>query len=320
MASLKKNFTVLIIITTTSCFLWTNFYLSSIQESNTVLDYEESKVTMLLGIMSYEKDFERQKYIRETYAKDPRICPLSDFFSGSNSDCRLPYVFVLGSSHGNKPTDHRDDSTPLVLDPPIDATTNDMVYLNIKENMNEGKSFTWFKYAATVNEVIKTGNKQNRLIDYVAKLDTDSRLSVTKLLSFIDNDLPPAPFNTNFYGGMPTGNVKLNTLYMQGQFYFLSMNLAHYIGHEITADDRLKRTTQYHTDGYFHVEDMAIGVLVHSHPRPIKITSIWKDIKFWKHHLKTEKSWTNEFTEEQLYGPHYMIPYRNMCEAYERFI
>ena len=47
-----------------------------------------------------------------------------------------------------------------------DLNEPDMTLLNIRENMNEGKSQTWMKYAATIAEEYD--------LDYVAKCDADS--------------------------------------------------------------------------------------------------------------------------------------------------
>ncbi len=51
--------------------------------------------------------------------------------------------------------------------------------------MNEGKSQTWFKYAAQILEAYD--------IDYVAKSDKDTLLYLDKMMDSMDEKLTPDP-------------------------------------------------------------------------------------------------------------------------------
>jgi hypothetical protein len=108
--------------------------------------------------------------------------------------------------------------------------------------MNQGKSQTWFKYAAHILETYD--------IDYVAKSDTDTVLFLDKLLDFMDDNLPPAPYNRNILAGSVVDKYwwwekQLMTseklwderyfikkfghiihLYVEGQIYIMSRDLA----------------------------------------------------------------------------------------------
>jgi hypothetical protein len=59
--------------------------------------------------------------------------------------------------------------------------------------MNQGKSQTWLKYAA---QILKAYD-----IDYVAKSDSDTLLFLDKMMDFMDENLPPAPYNRNILAG-----------------------------------------------------------------------------------------------------------------------
>jgi hypothetical protein len=62
-----------------------------------------------------------------------------------------------------------------------------------RENMNEGKSQTWFYYASTIADALG--------IDYVGKIDLDTLLYLDKLFGFKEMHLPPAPYNNHILVG-----------------------------------------------------------------------------------------------------------------------
>ena len=161
------------------------------------------KTTFLLGIFSAsgEKYTKRRSYIRNTYlADDPRICKLSEYKrqvveSPNEVKCQVPYTFVVGAGGKNRPTDH-DDYQSLTLETDqygnVDSE-GDCTYLNIKENMEDGKSTTYFKFGASL--------VRDYSIDYFGKIDDDSVLAPKLLFQLLEDDLPPAPYNSRIYGG-----------------------------------------------------------------------------------------------------------------------
>ena len=62
-----------------------------------------------------------------------------------------------------------------------------------RENMNEGKSQTFFYFASLIMEEFG--------LDYAMKLDADSILHLHDFLLFAHTHLPPAPYNTNIFVG-----------------------------------------------------------------------------------------------------------------------
>jgi hypothetical protein len=140
----------------------------------------------LWGIMTTlegSKEKSRRDIIRRTYLGyyknyphlADRICSLSE--AKAKESCQLIYTFVVGAN-SNGPTnlvDHKNSSHALTLDESevvtqfpafsnsSDASHNiekDMTFLNIKENMEEGKTPTWFLFANTLVEDYE--------IDYIA--------------------------------------------------------------------------------------------------------------------------------------------------------
>ena len=243
--------------------------------------------TLLLGIFSCEgdKSAARRKIIRDTYLAtgDPRICKLNDFIKqvlkakGKPVRCQLPYTFVIGAGGENRPTDHGDKEAVHLKKNKYGKKdkSGDTTYLNIKENMEDGKSATWLKYGASLSKQLP--------IDYVAKIDDDSVLSSELLLDLMSDELPPAPFNRNIYGGKSWSSYIKSVLYAEGQFYFMSADLANWVGLQLSAAARLRKSHGRHT------EDADMGVFVHSHPRPVKFMSLSK-YKIWFHPKKKDES------------------------------
>jgi hypothetical protein len=93
------------------------------------------------------KWFERLTCIFYNGSDEPnRICSLSDIQNhrATFEDCQIAYAFFLGGNPDG-PTEllKPNSSFPItIVNPPADE--DDVVYLNIKENMEDGKSQTWF--------------------------------------------------------------------------------------------------------------------------------------------------------------------------------
>ena len=209
-------------------------------------------------------------------------------------ECRVPYAFVVGAGGAGAPTDHGDDTVPLtvITSGPEKA---DMVFLNIRENMNFGKSYTWFKYAASLAADNRKTNK-HRPIDYVAKADTDTLVAPSVLRYYMKRELPPAPYNLGTYAGWANGNVLLNSLYMLGQFYFVSIDLANYMGFVLDSEGRRRIARDYFAGRpnvvkMFMHEDVSVGALLNSNPMPLRNINIRRMLLWWKHPLKDEADW-----------------------------
>jgi hypothetical protein len=241
--------------------------------------------TFLLGIFSIADDFKKRNTIRKTMlgqelpseSRDS-LCTLNEFLNSTTntSHCQIIYTFVIGG--GKHERAHLDLHDPLTID--INETETDLTVLNVQENMNEGKTPSWFLFASTI-----MGSR----IDYVSKLDSDTFISIPQLLSIIDNDLPSRNRNPNpkIYGGVlmdfvacgGRGKRRYRCLpirgkfYMAGQFYFIS--------HDIVQLTDLWTDPTIHPD-----EDINFGYRMWN--IPASFTSIiYNTDMFWKHELKS---------------------------------
>ena len=239
--------------------------------------------TFLIGIFSTTgaKYSHRRQYIRDTILRrdDERMCELGEFIRQTKENrgrrvCQVPYTFVIGAGGEDRPTDHN-DSAPLTLDTdPNGDSESDCTYLNIRENMEDGKSPTWLKFGASIAKQYG--------IDYIAKTDDDSVLSKQEMILWLDEDLPPFPYNRRIYGGAPRLSRVKNHIYAAGEFYFMSADLAEYVGDILTPEVRLSMMIPWR-----HTEDLDMGTFVHSHPHPIKFMNL-NERMFWYHPVKEE--------------------------------
>lgn len=183
--------------------------------------------------------------------------------------------------------------------------------------MNEGKSQTWFKYAAELMETYE--------IDYVAKSDTDTLLFLDQLLLFVDENLPPAPYNRNILAGSVAdkwwwGNLleapenepaegyfiekygKDLHLYVEGQCYIMSKDLAQTVVQEAAAlggggGAQPQQPQQTYLEGH---EDHDISAMAFHSDKPIKLVIIALEQRFWQHRVKLKlgsnfhRIWDNE--------------------------
>ena len=125
----------------------------------------------------------------------------------------------------------------------------DVTYLNIQENMNDGKSATWFKYASHVLP-------ESLQIDFIGKVDSDCILHPPKLLRELEERISVGNMT---YGGYPMDNDN-DHHYMSGGFYFLSRRLASVI----TAVDSYWLNVASEVDAVYKYqpEDVVTGQMV----------------------------------------------------------
>lgn len=268
--------------------------------------------SMLLGIFSMtgKKYARRRELIRKSYLSgDDRICTLHEYKRQATETpnqrvCQVPYTFVIGAGGDDRPTDHGDDA-PLTLDTDrLGGHEDDCTYLNVKENMEDGKSTTYFKYGS---HIAKTYG-----LDFVAKVDDDTAMAMPLLLEFIDDDLPPAPYNRRMYGGSFVPSRELQHIYAQGQFYFMSSDLAEYVGNSLTTQER--------RDNSLRIEDLDMGTFIHSIERPIKVVDLTSRI-FWIHPVKEEKDFVKAVVTRLQTLPHMrqsMIAFKFYCPHWLR--
>mmetsp|Transcript_26398 Transcript_26398/g.30393 ORF Transcript_26398/g.30393 Transcript_26398/m.30393 type:complete len:385 (+) Transcript_26398:134-1288(+) len=318
-------------------------FLKGVDVSNTIsLNVADTPVSMndkpsetiasdtprvLLGIWSYA-GFKKQLKVRnkfrllfETFANrtrshdgraDPRICNLGEFLEQPENfpDCKVVYTFVIGAANSKQAPNEIVTETdwPLLVEDTAhfretDKNNKDMTLLNIKENLEGGKSQTFFYLA---QEVLHH-------FDYVAKCDSDSVLDLLVMFDFLDNNLPRPPHNLGIIVGAPYNkqwwktNSKLNEdtirykrnaeesylqdrygnnnmkdifhIYPRGEFYMLSADLVHVVLNEVRSGNYMEYSVG--------VEDHDIGTMAQHSPNPIRFIFLSSmDKIFWDHPVK----------------------------------
>jgi Galactosyltransferase len=240
------------------------------------------KVRYLFGIFTSngEKEMIRRRVIRSTYlsfykqqyvgspqgtSNDNVICSIQELqqdYQHKFQDCQIVYTFVAaaGDPH-SAPTErmHHNHTHPFTLQSAPGHSNmsfwfkneTDITYLNIKENMNEGKSQTWFKYGVMVAAQLG--------IDYIVKLDSDavvwpscflSQMEQNKVSKVLDSPhgnnnnvhnnnqddnmmIPYKPNKTSLYAGFSWDFTCYGQHeFYSGMFYFMSTDVAH----DVTSD------------------------------------------------------------------------------------
>lgn len=266
--------------------------------------------TMLLGIITETKSRQRRNLIRETYLnfyKDIgdshfRICSLQELISNQVDirDCPLTYVFVAagGTNESSPHLLQSNVSTPITVPRPTrtkddydhddDADDNDddesdVIYLNVRDNMNEGKIPTWFHYASST-----LYEDYHLQFDYIAKVDHDTVLFTGNWMDLMERDLQK-PYQINkdglVYGGFMNDAFipwqgrchegiwekcpLIGPLWMIGPLYFLSRELALYITSNVLDHDSISS-----------VEDVTTGSMVWSHPGNVTVVELIRNQGF----------------------------------------
>ena len=182
---------------------------NNIHGTGTIIRYPPPRLVM--GIMSHNlvrMERDRRQALRDSYlswykanndsttssfATTPnRICTLQEL--PDTAACQLAYVFVLGA-----PTQQltmmttnqtelldRSSSKDMILMPSNDDTEfytyQDMLYLNIVENGEFGKTPTWFRYATLFLE-----EHDLDTVDYIAKTDSDTLLYPNRFFRWLSH-------------------------------------------------------------------------------------------------------------------------------------
>ena len=273
---------------------------------STIHNPQEPPLKFLFGIVTTNDQKEKRKAIRDTYLRfykdmdlasasawksnssfpssvfpnSDRICSLTQLQSGDvkYEHCQVAYAFVTaGGDPEISPLElvHPNSSFPMTVPgPTTNNDENDIIYLNIRENRDEGKITTWFKYASMIAKEFP--------FDYIAKVDDDAMIFIDSFLSYSELNLPRRSDNIPLvYGGSgispypscweePRSDLPLDhcdlfgPIRMSGPFYFLSPDLAEFI-----ASDIVDRIT------FQSIEDVAIGSFVWQHPDPnVTVVSI----------------------------------------------
>ena len=188
-----------------------------------------------------------------------------------------------------------------------------MNYLLNRENMNDGKSQTWFYFASKMAQQFE---KTPTPIDYVVKFDSDSILKLYDFLEFAHTRLPPSPYNKNIFAGAlrnkgpwyfkgsglghPESELSRYEshwgneydgvhLYLAGQCYLMSTDLAAFVAKEAPFS-KVRIAKGGYIEGH---EDHDIAAMVYHNPSPIALITIGKSQRFWEHPVKGAPRYLN---------------------------
>lgn len=283
-------------------FLWTT--LRGLLEL-----HRDKRVTFLIGIFSTLEEEELRTSVRSSFFvhRDGRVCSLQEYVKSGHRKkvCQILYTFVIGANPGG-PTLILDDSSFRRTAAP-ETGEPDITWLNIRENMQDGKTQTWFSFAASFTRRYE--------IDYVAKMDMDTVLDTRALLEFIDVNLPPkpkvpAPDRRKRYGGLlqeflACGSyihcqMLRGTVYMSGQFYFVSGDLAEYISSDVFNSSQLRT-------GF---EDLDFGLWVFSYPATVNLVVMSGEMVWVHDFYRTKTQGGRAEVEESISSGRLSLPRR----------
>lgn len=270
-------------------FLWGIFSMNSKGE---VLKRQSIRETYL----SFYKTLPGANSSHEYYH---RICSLHEYKLWRKSNdrkyfsCHMIYAFVVGSNtDANAHTDlceatQEDPLYPLTVAETSNdsaskivsskkgfllATEEDIVHLNIKENMNQGKTTSWYRYGVSL---IDGAGDDELHFDYIVKVDGDKLVFPDQFfhqMKVLNLPVNPSKETELVFGGYPAifgpNSIQAQWLegtpfYMSGEMYFLSVSLARYV-----ISDGLNRTKfdSYRPNNKRGHEDLSMGKFVFSHP------------------------------------------------------
>jgi len=148
-------------------------------------------------------------------------------------------------------------------------------------------------------------------LDYVVKFDADSILHLHEFFTFAYKHLPPAPYNKHVYVGAlrdkaywprhttEADRIRFESyfgnnfegvhLYVAGQIYMVSTDLAKFIGQEALA------SKCSYCEGH---EDHDISAMAFHSPEPIKLLIVGRNQRFWEHPVKGEPRWKRIWARE----------------------
>lgn len=204
--------------------------------------------TVFLGVFTVDNSVDRRNVIRETYGSHPNS------LKPGSEGVRLR--FIMG-----RPSTEWADAVEAE-----NKKHGDIVILDVDENMNNGKTYHYFSWAAEhatvpayeypkVGQAIYKGEKRPA---YIAKADDDAFI----VLSELERHLRASPRKLTHWGYL------VNNWFMAGECYAVSYDLAEYIS---TSAD-----VAQHVSGK---EDKRMSHWLHAHPEREKIT--WVSEKTW---------------------------------------
>ena len=197
---------------------------------------------IVVGIFTMASEADRQAGWRRLLEGDPLF---SVAVPGRPLSCNFNYVFVFGT---NATTSHGDSINVAVT--------------NTTENMCDGKSYDWWRFAA----------QRFRGADLVAKMDSDTIICPSSLLAHVGqafklgDALVYMGAVITYYSCGSGDHCPRDFVYAAGGLHFLSADLVAYIDRHVDSSNVVGD------------EDLVTGTWLHNSSLPIKFinTASWK--------------------------------------------
>jgi len=284
----------------------------------------------IMGDSSRHLGMEYRNRQRELFSiwNDTRLCHLTRALeiqknNSSNDECQVIYSFIVGGHNAsstelpyNLGTDDRPltlTSLPIKLPRLKDVFQPDVTILNIRENMNDGKTPTYLHFAVKAARSVGAS--------YIMKCDSDATIRWGALLRFLHLEFPSPSIPTvlgmfrhkafwkegkqdetiwqkEWYAGMH--------LYLAGQLYVMSVNVAE----RLVEEARKWYTPSSWTAPYFagHEDHDALSMVQQDVVPPsnlstttniIRWVGITRHATFWEHPVKQAGRWERILNRER---------------------
>lgn len=172
---------------------------------------EANKRQFVHGIFTIPEMKKERDVHRDTWMTSPLVCTIAD----ETEECAMVVYFVMGTiPNGSRQLVGRENTSRA-----------DIIELDIVENMNSGKSFEWFRFAAL----------HFRSARFISKGDMDTIIFPREVLRSVSRISRDAQ---GIYGGFVVdwnmcgggSHCPFGWIYMAGPFYFLSQDLVQWLG------------------------------------------------------------------------------------------
>ncbi|KAG9150753.1 hypothetical protein Leryth_002908 [Lithospermum erythrorhizon] len=174
-----------------------------------------SEIRILIGILTLPDHYHKRHFLRLIYGtKSP---------SGSKIDVKFVFCNLT-----------KEDQKILVA---LEIMRyDDIIILNCKENMDKGKTYTYF---SSLPELFDSSDSSSPPYHYVMKVDDDSYFRLENLVQ----SLIPLPREDLYYGYViPCPSMDPFVHYMSGMGYLVSWDIAEWIREsDIPKDHRIDR-------------------------------------------------------------------------------
>ncbi|KAB2069375.1 hypothetical protein ES319_A08G092100v1 [Gossypium barbadense] len=175
---------------------------SSSEMSTLVPNSSSDNIRILIGILTLPDQYHRRHFLRLIYGTQTPV--------GAQVDVKFVFCNLT-----------KEDQKVLVA---LEIMLyDDIIILNCKENMNKGKTYTFF---SSLPEIFNSSDRPYPPYHYVMKGDDDTYLRLDKLVE----SLRPLPREDLYYGYViPCPSMDPFVHYMSGMGYLVSWDIAEWI-------------------------------------------------------------------------------------------